>query len=279
MKWALITVSYKSEKDILALYKSAESIGVFKLYIVDNFSSTYTESEKKEARLTFSKYENIEFIDANENGGFAYGCNLGMSKALFDGCTHFMLVNPDCVFTDNQILTKTTKTLEVYDLVAPLITYYPEIEKVYFAGGNINRFTLTTNHTGKGDLTSSIPKNIISSDWLTGACISLKSDTFKKIGLMEESYFLYFEESDWCMRAKKLGLKVATDRETQIGHKVGGSVGKRSLLYTRCMIKNYFKFVYRNGNLLQKFIGTFYGFFYWAPGLYFLYIVSKIRNK
>ncbi|MDP3998539.1 MAG: glycosyltransferase family 2 protein, partial [bacterium] len=64
--------------------------------------------------------------------------------------------------------------------------------------------------------------------YLSGCCLAIKRQVFEKIGLFDEKYFLYFEDLDFCLRAKKAGFKIALEPKVVIFHKLGGSAGRWS---------------------------------------------------
>lgn len=92
---------------------------------------------------------------------------------------------------------------------------------------------------------------------------------------MDESYFLYFEETDWCMRARSHGYQVGIISSVAIEHHTSQSVGFRSSIYTRYMIRNYARFALRYASWYD-FPGWFLLYIgFWIPGQ----IVSHLYRK
>jgi hypothetical protein len=91
-------------------------------------------------------------------------------------------------------------------------------------------------------------------DFLTGCCLLVRKDIFEKIGLFDESYFLYYEDADLCLRAQKAGYIMIVSPESVIWHKISQSVKPES--------KTYHYYTNRNNLLFVKKNGPFPAFFY-----------------
>jgi GT2 family glycosyltransferase len=98
---------------------------------------------------------------------------------------------------------------------------------------------------------------------------------FESIGILPEEYFLYFEESDFCLRAKKSGYKVIFTPKTYVYHKVSTSIKYMSNTYVYYMIRNFRIFSDKYVKIYYKPIFYLYYIFVWVGG----YILLSILNK
>jgi hypothetical protein len=166
------------------------------------------------------KNKNIEIINPGKNLGFCKGSNLGVKKALKDGADYIMLLNSDTTFSTNILahlasyLDKNSKV----GVVAPIILASEKNKEIFYAGGIINQFFGFTRHKY---MNQKHQKNLIKSgetDFACGCCAIIRREVFEKIGLLNEKYFIYFDDPDFSMRAKKAGFGVHLLAEPLVFH-------------------------------------------------------------
>jgi GT2 family glycosyltransferase len=114
-----------------------------------------------------------------------------------------MLLNNDTEVDKNFIdpLINTTNKDNLIGAVQPLIMNYNNKNSIWSAGGYINKFFGYTS-------TIKNPNRNLGLDWITGCCILLKADIIKKVGLIDENFFAYYEDVDWSFRIKDLGYSL-----------------------------------------------------------------------
>lgn len=148
-------------------------------------------------------------VDNNKiNRGFAKGANLGIKKALVKGATKILLINPDVDITKEEISKLAENNA---DIVSPVLKFERNGKTVLDYGGKVNwllgRTTHNENKRGK-------------IDYVSGACILISSKVFEKIGLFDEKFFMYFEDVDFCLRAKAAGFNVSVDKNIVVDHQI-----------------------------------------------------------
>lgn len=242
-KIAIIIVNWNSWQDTLECLASLKTVKGLELsvYVVDNGSSD--DSIQKLAVYNLLPITH-HLIRSGENLGFAGGNNLGIRKALADGATHFLLLNNDTLASPNFL----AKLLEVADsnprvgIVGPKIYFAAAQQQIWFGGGELNWLKTRGTHleyniidqpsTTNNQL---LPKDV---DYITGCCLLIKREVIEKIGLLDEGYFLYYEDVDWCLRAKKAGYRVVYMPEARIWHKVSRSTSAGSFSYIYYHVRN-----------------------------------------
>lgn len=271
--FAVVVVNYNCFEETKELLRNLQQMNsdLFDVFLVDNNS---TKESADEIRHALSENNHIHFFPLEQNIGFAGGCNVGITEAMKSSYRYVLLLNPDTLIDDKDFFTILKEEMDGVsaDIGGPLINYFPDKQRIYFAGGFVSKLTALTTMRGKGEADGKKYSERCECDFITGAAMVIRSDVFQKIGLLPEEYFLYFEESDYCMRAKSAGLKVWFLPKAQLFHKVSRSIGYLSSVYLYYMIRNYRIFARKYLSLSAR---PFFWIFYliiWIPGYVFLTI-------
>lgn len=192
-------------------------------------------------KLQVASYK-LYFIDNSENGqGYAAGVNQGIKKALKDGCDLFAIANPD-ISLDSLARRIPTKSggLDLFDIWG----YAMHQQGKTYYGGVIDKWRMS------GGLVDKKPKTrFVSTDFVSGSLMFIKKSVIDKIGLFDESYFMYYEEVDYCYRAKCAGFKVGIDSKLTYQHFETSQNNPQKEFY---LFKNRLKFLFKYGTLKQK---------------------------
>lgn len=214
----------KCVKSIFRYEKEFEEI-----VVVDNNSEFRIEnSELRELRK-------IEIIRNDKNLGYAGGMNRGIRYALLKKADYVLLLNKDVVF-EEKILSKLVKFLKINKdagIVSPAIKFQRNGKIVYDLGGKVNKIFGRTSHIElssllKEDRFWTRQNDINRVDYVSGCCMLIKKEVFEKIGLFDENFFLYYEDVDFCLRAKRENFNTYVLPSAFIYHKLSESVGKNS---------------------------------------------------
>lgn len=224
MKIYIVVLHYKNIKDTITCLKSISKLQTegftVKVILVDNDS-------KSEWNPIFSDVSPI-IIKNSKNLGFAGGVNVGIREAMKDrDCSHVLILNNDTVLPKDLIIKLlVTKN----DIIAPVIKFQWNGKCKYDFGGKINWNIGRTEHIEKKD-PSTRPEDLVGMtdvDYVSGCCMLVKREVFEKIGLFDEKFFFYFEDTDFCVRAKRVGFTIRVNPATYIDHKLGGAIGRWS---------------------------------------------------
>lgn len=221
-KIGVVTVTFNSENVIEAFIESIckQTYTNFNLYVVDNISN--------DATLSYIRNKNdnrFKVIQNYQNEGVAKGNNQGIKAALEDGCDLIMLLNNDVEF-EAQLFEKLVINLSVFNasLIAPKMLYHPETELIWWAGTKFNlKNGFATTHIGIQEEDKGQYDNIETMDYAPTACVLMTKAVIEDIGLMDEKYFAYYDDTDFFYRIymhKK--HKLIYFPHTQFYHKVGG---------------------------------------------------------
>ena len=190
--------------------------------------------------------EGIILIPSKKNGGFSYGNNIGIKYALEHDCTCVILLNNDTIVAED-FLDKIFED-DGTNVTVPKIYYYSDPKILWYAGGRIDYKKGLQVHFGDGLKDAPRFSKQIEVDYATGCCMMIPRTVLDKVGLLDENYFMYWEDMDYSLRLKNSGIKIHYLPEAKIWHKVGmsgGSQSKMAIYYSnrnRFFLLKKFKF-------------------------------------
>ena len=194
----------------------------------------------------------ISLIKSGANRGFAGGNNVGIKLGLAEGREQFWLLNTDTVIHRDALSSMLERAHAVPDagIVGSTLLYYDEPGTVQALGGAVvNRRTFAADHVGIGTHVDQAPADPAEVEarmsYVVGASMLVSRAFIERVGLMQEDYFLYFEELDWAVRAEGMFRQCWAPRSL-VWHKVGGSSAKvLSEFSARLLLRNRLRFVER----------------------------------
>lgn len=202
--------------------------------------------KKKEKRIyNLASESKIILIQSEENLGFAGGNNIAIKYSLNTGSDYYMLLNNDTVVQSDFLepLIETMKSDNKIGIVGSKIYDYNSPDKVLYSGGEVDMIRGSGYHF-KDDRF----KNPTEVSFITGCLWLVNPNLIKDIGLMDEKYFLYLEDTDFCYRANKAGYKLIYNPFSFIFHKESNTTGKLSPLSLYYTSRNRPYFVHKNSN-------------------------------
>ena len=209
-------------------------------------------------------------IENGKNLGFAEGNNIAIRYALkVLNPEYVLLLNNDTVV--NNVFLDELITVAEFDkkigFVGPktyYYDYYGRTDVINFAGGRLVMWKGKAVHIGVSETDQGQYDKIKEVDYVEGSCLLARRETLETVGLLDPTYFLYWEETDWCIRAKNAGFRLFYTPKSKIWHKIGASnQGKRSWYY---FTRSRFIFTRRYANSLQYllFLIYFFGYHFWV---------------
>ncbi len=234
--------------------------------VVDNGSMDGTEEALKNYKLPNMDYK---FIQSGANLGFAGGNNVGIKDAIKREFDYVFLLNNDLILP-NDIVVKLVDYMERnkgVGIACPKMYFakgyefhkdrYKESEKgkvIWYAGGVVDRNNVYTVHRGVDEVDRGQYDEIQETDVANGAAVIIRREVFEKIGLLNASFFLYWEDADFSERARMAGFKVMYFPETWMWHKVSASTGgSGSPTNDYFLTRNRFFFAMRYSSWRTKF--------------------------
>lgn len=227
------------------------------IIVVDNGSSAECIAELKEL------CPRIDLIVTGANIGFSAGNNVGIRKALKLGAKVVYIINNDTL-VDPNLFYRAFRYVDGKNRIAGAKIYYAkgyeyhDSQKgkgniIWYGGGYFDWSMAVSRHIGIDDEDKGQHDQIKSVDFITGCFIAVPRQVFKKIGLLDEPFFLYLEDSDFSLHAKSAGIEVMYNPNLILYHCNGGSTGAASPLVDYYMTRNRFFIGRRYGTYRLRF--------------------------
>lgn len=229
----VVILNYKLKEEADRAISSVFLTGYDELEVilVDNNSKDGCEELVK-------KYPKLHFIEAGENKGFSGGCNMGIKIALELKCNFVMLLNPDAWLKKDCLTRLVQGALETgAGIMGPKI-YFPDKKTILYAGGNFDLKNVLGSHRGVDQIDDGRFDEVVETDFVTGGVMFVDKSVFQKIGLLDESYFLYYEDVDFCYRARQMGFKIMFYPKAVAYHESGKITGVGSPLQDYYITRN-----------------------------------------
>lgn len=235
------------EECLTSLYASQSRVDVV---VVDNASTDDTVS-----KIT-KRYPQTLLIQSGANRGYAAGNNLGIRLGLEKGTEFLFVVNPDARVRRDCVpkLLDALLAEPSAAAVSPMI-YYASDETIWYAGCVVNWSAGLTLHVGQGEEDRGQYPARVRTDIMSGCAMLLRSTAIERAGLMEESYFLYYEELDLSYRLQQLGYSILMEPSAKCWHKVSSSTGGYASPFVQYYLaRNRLKLWSKFGFLSSRFL-------------------------
>ena len=227
--WAACIVYYQDQESLLNLLESLEqqSLKPSQVFITDN------NSVQSLALRNYSFPVQVTRLD--ENKGFAAGANEALKNAISNDFNNLMLLSQDVILDSSSAVQMIAEIVSSNGIVFPTM-YNRNTNQIFSKGGSVNKIS------GSIKLSTSItPKN---SEWADGSCLVFTKEVFNSVNGFYEKFFMYFEDVDFCYRAKSKGFALK-HVDTQVSQT---PKGPNPLLRSR----NSVIFARRTGSILLK---------------------------
>jgi len=248
MKWIeceylVVIVNYRTPLDVVGCLRSlaseVEFVGDVKVVVVDNFS----EDGSVEIISGFIEREGwrswVKVISSGRNGGFSYGNNVAIKLSLASDrpAKVFHLLNPDTEVRPNSLkaiklffaahegvgIVGSRQVTESGDWNKAF--RFPGIASEFSRAVNLGLISRTLSAYEVARNMGDKPEQV---DWVSGASMAIRREVIDSVGLMDENFFLYYEETDFCLNASRAGWQTWHVSDSVVFHKVGRSTGVTS---------------------------------------------------
>lgn len=186
------------------------------------------------------EFPNVLYKRFQTNTGFAGGNNAGIRLALQGGADYVLLLNNDTVVDPECI-----QPLVEFDLANPdvgaqcgKIYFFSEPKKLWFTGGSYSVDKASSLHPGMHEFDNGQHDAIEDTDFATGCMMFIRRQVIEKVGMLDDSFFAYFEDTDWCVRARKMGYRIIYNPRAKIWHKVSATSKIDSPAYLYLLMRN-----------------------------------------
>ena len=220
-KVAIVLVNWNGLEFTAACLDSLRKVNYpdFEVIVVDN------GSEHEEGKRLKIQFPEIDLIETGENLGFAGGNNVGIRKAMDGDFSHVLLLNNDTIVEPDFLneLVKVVLSQPKAGIVQPMILFLHQPKLIWSAGGKwIPDFSRSVT---LGDREPSADYRVKTSqiDWATGCAMLVSREAIAKGGLLNEQFFVYFEDVEWSLRIREAGFEIHLAESSKIYHEAGAS--------------------------------------------------------
>lgn len=246
---AIIIVNFQGREDTLECLESLRGLTYpnFRIYLVDQASQDGTPQAVREL------FPEVCVIENPVNNGFAGGNNRGIEAACKAGAEYLFLLNNDTTVAPNLLepLVELAESDPQIGVVGPLMLYHSDPEVIWSAGGQMSAKGESTQRD-QGIRIDTISPEPREADFIVGCGLLVKRSVLETVGLLEEAYFLYYEEADLCARIRKAGYQILMQPASHLWHKVSRTTGPESDLTFYYMRRNHLLYLSRHGDSLSR---------------------------
>ena len=239
---SIITVNFNQAELTHACLESLRGLTYdpVEIIVVDN------GSVPGQAEWLRAQHPGVQVIAHPTNDGFAGGNNVGIRAAHGDPV---LLLNNDTLVPPGLLepLVDALQTHPSVGIVSPKIRFHGTDDRIQYAGSTaINPYTGRSANVGYGERDEGQHDTSGVTELGHGAAMMIRGAVFDAIGLLDDTYFLYYEEHDFTEHAKRAGFRVYYEARTHVEHKESMSVGKASPLKAYYMTRNRLLYLRRN---------------------------------
>jgi GT2 family glycosyltransferase len=166
------------------------------------------------------QYPNVEIVPIVENKGYAGNNNVGIQYALRQNPDWLFILNEDIVFDKNtlNIMMSSVINLPRAGIIGPLVFHHSEPDIIQSAGGVLDE-NWDSVHLSQNDKNKNQYQSPEERDWISGCAIGVRREALQQAGLIDERFFYYWEETEWCLRIRASGWKAYIIPQAHIWHK------------------------------------------------------------
>jgi hypothetical protein len=195
----------------------------FDIFVVHNGA----KSNALPDALTQLSQHITEIIDTGDNIGFAGGNNVGITRTLEKGADYVLLLNDDTEVSKDflSLLVESAEKRQDAGMFGPRIFLFDQPDKIWFDGAIFDPEQSLIIFPRAGEKGEDLQETVTESDFITGCAVLVKRNLLEEIGLLNDFYFMYWEDVDWGLRAIKAGERNLVVHNAHIWHKVTISMG------------------------------------------------------
>jgi len=215
---AAIVLNWNGREDTLACLASLSKVNYQPLdvILVDNGS---TDGSVGAVKVSFPA---VTVLETGENLGFAKGNNVGLRHALAHGANYMLLLNNDTVVAPDliSVLVGALESTPQAGMAGPTIYYFDRPTTIWSAGGAIDWWRGDSRMMGLDEADKGQYNTVREVDFVTGCALLTRREVIEKAGMLDSRFFMYYEETEWCVRVVRAGYKILHVPQARVWHKI-----------------------------------------------------------
>lgn len=259
---AIVILNWNNPDDTLACLRSVMALDYpadrLLVIVVDNGSRNGSGAQIRAA------YPKLTILIPGANLGYAGGNNVGIRDALATGANYIWLLNDDVVVAPESLSTLVQVAVQTPEAacLGPIVLTKESPNHILSAGGLlVNGWEPV--HLGIGELVTGISGNVADVDFLSGCALFINALALREIGLLDEDFFVYHEDVEWCYRARRAGWRVLSVLDAKVWHPDTGVRDQESSLVTYYAARNHLLFLRKHHIGWRPFLSSLARYAVW----------------
>ncbi|HHS96957.1 MAG TPA: glycosyltransferase family 2 protein [Chloroflexi bacterium] len=216
---SIVILNWNGLEDTAACLASLAAVDypALEVVVVDNGSTDGSPT------ILQQRFPGLILLETGENLGYAGGNNVGLRYALERGAEYVLLLNNDTEVAPDFLrrMVEVAEADERVGAVGPMIYYHSRPDVIWSAGGAIDWRRGRTRMVGvdepdRGQF-GTAPREV---DFVTGCAMLVRREATERAGLLDERFFLYYEEVEWCVRIRRAGFRILHVPTARVWHKI-----------------------------------------------------------
>lgn len=212
----VIILNNNHREDVLACLTSLfhGNYRNFRAILLDNDS---TDGSVEEVRKV---HADVQIFLLKENLGYAGNNNVGIKMALDQGAEWILVLNEDTVLSPSCLssMMQTVADDPAIGIAGPMVYHFDEPDVIQSAGGMLGKYW-NSLHLGQNEKDRGQFPCVHQVEWISGCAILVRRAVIEQVGMLDQDYFLYWEEMEWCLRAGRAGWKIVHIPQAKLWHK------------------------------------------------------------
>jgi len=233
----IIVLNWNGLDDTLACVASLQCLDYpdYEVVVVDNGSIDGSVKAIRE------RFPDVTLIENGENLGFTGGNNVGLRHALERHAHYALLLNNDTEVAPDFLrhMVEVAEADPSVGIVGPTIYYHEQPHVIWSAGGTVDRRRGQTTMVGLNEQASgqpgTAPREV---DFVTGCALLVRKSVLEQVGLLNDKFFAYYEEVEWCERARRAAYRILSVPGAKVWHKISAQARSDSPLVHYLMTRN-----------------------------------------
>jgi GT2 family glycosyltransferase len=168
-----------------------------------------------------AEFPEVCLLPLSRNLGYAGNNNVGIDAAIDEGADWVFVLNEDTVLDPACLenLAAAAQTDPKAGVIGPLVYHFDEPQVIQSAGGSLVGRNWRSRHNGQNEPDRGQYAAVQPVDWVSGCAILVRREVIEQVGALDERFFYYWEETDWCRRAAEGGWKILLAPQAKLWHK------------------------------------------------------------
>lgn len=240
----VVVLNWKRPRETVACLRSvyASDYPALEVVVVDNAANAGL------LNVLRPEFPGVQVIENGRNLGYAGGNNVGIEWHIKSGVSYVLLLNDDVEVAPDMVsaLVAVGESDAIVGFLGPNVLYFDRPSTIWSAGGAVDSLG-QTHHRGLDQAEHQLSRYPVQVDYVSGCAVLVKAAVINAIGPLDERFFAYYEETEWCTRARRAGFRVLCVPSARAWHKIKLAAPIHSPQYVYLMARNRLTYLSSTG--------------------------------